>query len=86
VFKAVAVTVTELPAQKIVEVAEIETEGVLLLFTVITIVLEVAVLVDKQVPPVTVITQFTLLAFTGEVIVSEFIGPLCTLLPLTLKL
>jgi hypothetical protein len=57
VFKAVAVTVTELPAQKMVEVA-------------------VAVLVDKQVPPVTVITQFTLLAFTGEVIEREFIGPL----------
>jgi hypothetical protein len=76
VFKAVAVTVTELPAQRVVEVAEMETEGVLLLLTVITIVLEVAVLVDKQVPPVTVITQFTLLAFTGEAIEREFIGPL----------
>jgi hypothetical protein len=76
VFKAVAVTVTELPAHNVVEVAEMETEGVLLLLTVITIVLEVAVLVDKQVPPVTVITQFTLLAFTGEAIEREFIGPL----------
>jgi len=76
VFSAVAVTVTELPAHRVVDEAEMETEGVLLLFTVIPMVLEVAVLVAKQVPPLTVIMQFTLLPFTGEAINRLLLGPL----------
>ena len=75
-FSAVAVTVVDVPTQKVTEVAEMETEGVLLLFTVIPMVLEVAVLVAKQVPPVTVIMQFTLLPFTGEAINRLLLGPL----------
>jgi hypothetical protein len=66
VFNAVAVTVTVFPEQRVVAVEFIETLGVLLLFTVITMLFDVALLLAKQVPPVTVISQVTVFPLAME--------------------
>jgi len=64
---AFAVNVTDVPAQ--IEPdgeAEILTAGVTLEFTDIVIVFELAVLVSRQVPPVIVIVQVTVLPLPSE--------------------
>ena len=53
-------------------------------FTVIVIVFDVAVFVVRQ-PPVTVISQVTVLPFVKLVLVYVFEALLCTLHPFTLK-
>ena len=53
---------------------------------VIVIVFELAVLVLRQVPPVIVMVQVTVLPLANVVDVKLLRLPLCTLLPLTLKL
>ena len=63
----VAVKVTGVPGQ--IEpggAAVILTEGVMLGFTVIVIILEDAVLAVKQVPPLTVISQETVFELASE--------------------
>ena len=84
---AVAVNVTDVPAQIGPDGdAAMLTVGVILEFTTMVIVLDVAVVDVKQVPPVTVITTSTVFPFASVELVKVLDAPLCTLLPLTLKL
>ena len=63
----VAVNVTGVPAQTAPEgEAAMVTVGVTLEFTVIVIVFELAVFVLRQVPPVIVMVQVTVLPFASE--------------------
>ena len=65
--------------------AVIFTVGVEFGFTAVAIVLEPAVVEVKQVPPVTVISQLTVLPFASVVVVNILEALFCTLLPFTLK-
>ena len=63
----VAVKVTGVPGHMAADgTAAIVTKGVILGFTVIVITLEDAVLAVKQVPPLTVISQETVLELASE--------------------
>jgi len=69
-FDGVAVKVTDVPGQIAPEgEAPMLTVGVIVEFTTIVIVFDVAVFVLRQVPPVTVITQVTASLFASVVLV-----------------
>ena len=54
-------------------------------FTVMVIVLELAIVLLRQVPPVTVMSQVTVLPLASVVVLYVFDAPLCTLPPFILK-
>ena len=72
-LEAVAVKVTDVPAQMAPDGdAAMLTVGVTFAFTVMVIVLDVAVVDVRQVPPVTVITQLTASLLASVVLVNVF--------------
>ena len=62
------------------------TEGVILEFIIILILLDDTVFAVKQVPPLIAMSQETTFPFASDVDVKVFVGPFCTLTPLILKL
>ena len=81
----VAVKVTEVPAHIVADDATIPAVGVTVALMVIVMVLEEAVVAVKQVPPITLISQVTVLPFASVVEVNVLEALLCTLVPFTLK-
>ena len=86
--EAVAVNVTLAPAQVgfVPAVMAMLTDGVILPAIIMVMVLEVAVLLVKQVPPVTVISQVTSSPSASEEVVKVLEAVFCILAPFTLKL
>ncbi len=81
-----AVKLTGVNAQTLVEDATTLIDGVTFGKIVAMIVLEEAVLLAKQVPPVTLMVQLTISPLTSDVELYTFDDPFCTLIPFTLKL
>lgn len=84
---AVAVKVTDVPVQiGPAGFAVIFRLGMEFGFTTIEMILEDVVVAVKQVPPVIVISQVTVLPLASVEVVNVLEALFCTLLPLTLKL
>ena len=76
VLAAVAVNVTGVPAQIApVGIAAMETVGVRLVFTIMVMVLELAVVAARHVPPATVISHVILSPVTNVVVVKVVDAP-----------